>query len=188
MTLYNYLQQFQPISEEEFSLLMKGAKTKHYTKGDYIIVPGQAQKELLFVQKGIQMAFYEGAQKSHVVAFTYAPGLCAIPGSFTHQKPSGYYLQCLSDSKFECLPAENLTEAFNQSQNIERLFRKMTETILEGVIERHRQLQTLSIRERYLSFCQRSPHLLQMAPHKYIASYLGIDSTNFSKLFNSVKY
>jgi hypothetical protein len=42
--------------------------------------------------------------------------------------------------------------------------------------------------ERYKAFCRRSAHLLQRVPHKYIASYLGIDATNFSKLYNTVRF
>jgi hypothetical protein len=34
---------------------------------------------------------------------------------------------------------------------------------------------------------QRSPHILQLVPHKYLANYLGIDATNFSKLLNRVR-
>ena len=76
---------------------------------------------------------------------------------------------------------------FDESKEIERLFRKITEVILGGVLNRHMELQSLTIEQRYLQFCKRSPHLLQLVPHKYLASYLGIDATNFSKLYNSVK-
>jgi CRP-like cAMP-binding protein len=77
---------------------------------------------------------------------------------------------------------------FDQSQELERLFRKMTEFVLAGMINRHIELHAQTMEERYLSFCRRSPHLLQLVPHKHIASYLGIDATNFSKLFNKVKF
>ena len=87
----------------------------------------------------------------------------------------------------ECLSFDELQRIFDRSQAIERLFRKMTEAILAGMINRHIELHSLTIEERFRVFCQRSPHLLQLVPHKYIASYLGIDPTNFSKLFNSVR-
>jgi hypothetical protein len=48
-------------------------------------------------------------------------------------------------------------------------------------------LHSLSIEDRYRIFTQRSAFLLQLVPHKYIASYLHIDPTNFSKLFNTVR-
>jgi CRP-like cAMP-binding protein len=83
---------------------------------------------------------------------------------------------------------EELQKLFDQSQQIERLFRRMTEAVLVGMINRHIELHSMTIEERYKTFFKRSPHLLQLVPHKYIASYLGIDPTNFSKLINSVKF
>jgi hypothetical protein len=83
---------------------------------------------------------------------------------------------------------DELQKLFDQSQQIERLFRRITEVVLAGMINRHIELHSMSIEERFKTFCQRSPHLLQLAPHKYIASYLNIDPTNFSKLFNNVKF
>ncbi|MDQ3015104.1 MAG: Crp/Fnr family transcriptional regulator, partial [Bacteroidota bacterium] len=73
------------------------------------------------------------------------------------------------------------------SHPLERLFRKMTEAVLAGMINRHIELHSLTMEERYKIFCSRSPHLLHLVPHKYIASYLGMDATNFSKLYNSIR-
>lgn len=134
------------------------------------------------------MSFFDSENKTHVIAFAYSPNLCAIPESFNFQTQSNYFLTCLSDSTLGYLTFDELQHIFDQSQAIERLFRKMTEAILAGIINRHIELHSLTIEERYKIFCQRSPHLLQLVPHKYIASYLGIDPTNFSKLFNSVKF
>lgn len=133
------------------------------------------------------MSYFETDDKTHVIAFTYPPNLCAIPESFQFQTPSKYYLACLTNSELESISYEELQLLFNQSQQLERLFRKMTESILAGMINRHMELHALSMEERFKTFCQRSPHLLQLVPHKYIASYLDINPTNFSKLFNAVK-
>jgi hypothetical protein len=37
------------------------------------------------------------------------------------------------------------------------------------------------------SFLRTSPHLLNLVPHKYLASYLGIDAATFPKLLGSVR-
>jgi CRP-like cAMP-binding protein len=133
------------------------------------------------------MSYFTTDNKTHVMAFTYALCPCVIPESFAFQIPSKYFLTCLSDSDMGYITYEGLQKLFDQSQAIERLFRRMTEWSLAGMINRHIELHSMTIEERYKSFCQRSPHLLQLVPHKYIASYLGIDPTNFSKLFNTVK-
>lgn len=183
-----FLRHFHPITDTDYALLAERMKPKPYKKGTMIVEPGQVQKDLLFVKSGIQMSYFEADRKDHVIAFTYPPSLCAIPESFSFQQPSPYFLKCLTDSDFDALPYKALQEVFDQSHTVERLFRKLAETILAGFIGRHVELHSLSIEERYKTFCRRSPHLLQMVPHKYIASYLGIDSTNFSKLFNSVTF
>ena len=188
MDRYDYLKLFYDIGPSDFELLNSKLKSRSFKRSDLIVVPGQIQKELYFVKSGIQMSYFEAETKTHVIAFTYAPNLCAIPESFSFQTPSKYYLACLSDSELEYISFDQLQELFNQSQGIERLFRKMTEAILAGMINRHIELHSLTIEERFKTFCQRSPHLLQLVAHKYIASYLGIDPTNFSKLYNNVKF
>lgn len=181
-------QKFLPeLSEPDYALLNQYLKRKSFKKGDYLTVPGQIQKELFFVRAGVQMSFFESDKKTHVIAFTYPPNLCAIPESFSFQKPSKYYLMCLTDTELDYITFEELQLLFDTSQSIERLFRRMTEAVLAGIINRHIELHSMTIEERFRIFCQRSPHLLQLVPHKYIASYLSINPTNFSKLFNQVK-
>jgi CRP-like cAMP-binding protein len=188
MHRHEYFKLFHDISIEDFDLLVNRLKSRSFKKGEYITVPGQVQKELYFVKSGVQMSYFEAENKTHVIAFTYSPNLCAIPESFSLQAPSKYYLTCLADSDMEYISFDSLQQLFDQSQQIERLFRRMTEFVLAGVLNRHIELHSMNIEERYKTFCQRSPHLLQLVPHKYIASYLGIDPTNFSKLYNNVKF
>jgi len=188
MERHEYLKLFHDISRADYELLTNSLKTKKFKKGDFITVAGQTQKELYFVKSGVQMSFFDADNKTHVIAFTYSPNLCAIPESFSFQTPSKYFLTCLTDSELDYITFDELQKLFDQSQQIERLFRRMTEFVLAGMINRHIELHSMTIEERYKTFCQRSSHLLQLVPHKYIASYLGIDPTNFSKLFNSVKF
>lgn len=187
MSYYNYLKAFHDISTDDYRHLTENLRSKSFRKGDYIITPGQTQRELYFVKDGVQMSCFETDKKIHVIAFTYPPNLCAIPESFALQQPSDYYLTCLTDSEMDYLTFGALQQLFDRSRQIERLFRIMTETILAGVLSRHMELHTTTIEERFRAFCRRSPHLLQLVPHKYIASYLGMDATNFSKLYNSVQ-
>ena len=185
--LRNFFNQFYPIGESDFNLLVSRFKQRSFRKGEHITVPGQIQKELYFVKSGFQMSYFESDKKTHVVAFTYSPGICAIPDSFSFQKPSDHYLVCLTDSELDYVTYDDLQNLFDQSQALERLFRRMTEAVLAGVIHRHIELHSTTMEERFRAFCKRSPHLLNLVPHKYIASYLSIDPTNFSKLFNSVQ-
>lgn len=188
MERHEYFNLFHTISTTDFELLISKLKSKSFRKGEFLVAPGQIQKTLYFVKSGVQMSYFDAENKTHVIAFTYYPNLCALPESFSLQAPSKYHLVCLTDSELEFITFEELQKLFDQSRQIERLFRKMTEVVLAGVVNRHVELHSMTIEERYKTFCQRSPHLLQLVPHKYLASYLSIEPTNFSKLFNSVKF
>jgi hypothetical protein len=70
---------------------------------------------------------------------------------------------------------------------IEKLVRKGVTISLSGVMDRLVELQCYSSEARFRKLLKRSPHILQLIPHKYLANYIGIDATNFSKLINSVR-
>lgn len=178
---------FKEISLDEILLLESKSKLRKFSKGQLIISPGEVERELYFVASGIQMSYFETERKQQVLAFTYPPGICAIPGSFSFQQPSEYFVTAISDSEMYGILHKDLETIFQSSRRIETEFRKMTEAILAGVIQRHIELHTLSIEERFRQFCKRSPHLLNAVSHKFIASYLGIDPSNFSKLYNTIR-
>lgn len=175
------------LSQSDRDLLFSKLKPVSFKKGDYITLPGQVQENLYVVQSGVQMSFFEDEKKMHVTAFTYSNDMCAVPESFFFQKPSKLSILCLSDSEMSAISFADLNGLFDQSQSLERFFRKATEGVLAGVINRHLELHSLSMEERFRAFATRSPHIFRLVAHKYIASYLGIDPTNFSKLFNSIK-
>jgi CRP-like cAMP-binding protein len=185
--LYSYLRLFHPLAEQDFQLLKQSLKEVSFPKGTILVRPGEVQDKLYFIKSGVQMSFLETDQHTHVIAFTYPPNPCAIPESFALQQPSPYFLQCLSPSTMDWIGFAKLQSLFDQSQALERLFRKMCEHMLAGIISRHVDLHALPMEERFLGFCRRSPQLLHTVPHKYLASYLNMDPTNFSKLFNQVR-
>lgn len=187
MDLLNLLRSIYNIDHETYDVLEAEFITRTFSKGSYLLKPGEIQRNFYFVIKGVQMAYFDTGEKEYVLNFMYAPFPCAVPGSFMLQKPSTYYLKCLSESEFYIISYNSLQKLFDKCPKIERLFRKMTELLLIGTINRQIELYSLTIEEQFKVFTQRSPGLMQQIPHKYIASYLGINHTNFSKLFNSIK-
>ena len=178
---------FSGISRSSYDRLQETLMPCAFPKGHNLVVPGQIQNEMYFVRDGVQMSFYEDGDKFYVMAFTYASDICVLPDSFSLQAPAKYTITCLTASKFDYISFQDLQLLFNQCPDLERFFRIATERVLAGVLDRHLELKTSSIEERFRNFCQRSSHLLNLVPHKYIASYLNINATNFSKLFNSVR-
>jgi len=75
----------------------------------------------------------------------------------------------------------------NEFPVIQRMVLQLSAVALKGVLERQIELQCFSAEEKFKTLLARSPHVLQIIPHKYLASYLGIDPATFSKLLGSVR-
>lgn len=187
MDQVTFFRRFHPLTNEDYALLQPAIRERGWGKGDALLLPGQVQRELYFIRQGIQMVCLPADQNSQVLAFTYPPNVLALPDAFGAQQPSKYQVICLTPTTAGCISFGDLQALFDESQGIERLFRKMTERVMAGVLDQYVELRTTHIAERFRRFCARSPHLLHQVPHKYIASYLGIDPTNFSKLYNTVR-
>ncbi len=148
---------------------------------------GETERYMYFVLEGIQKSYYLHRDRQHIIAFTYAPSLTGIPDSFLSQQPSRYNLETITDSCFLRIPYEKHAELMKKYHPIETLFRKLTEHLLVGTLQRHYELMALDINERFTTFAKRSPHLFQRVSHKDLAAYLNINATNFSKLYNKTK-
>lgn len=179
---FNAIHPLDPAILEEYLSL---AKPLAFKRKAIITRQGEVEKYLYFVEEGIQRAYYLKEGKEHVVAFTYPPSPSGIPESFLTQSPSKCFLECITHSRFLRISYEDHQQMMSKYREIETLSRKLTEKVLAGFMERHYELLSCTIEERFLSFAARSPQLLNMVPHKYLASYLGIDPTNFSKLLHT---
>lgn len=149
---------------------------------------GETERHLYFVLEGVQRAFYvEGDHPEATVVFTYPYSFSGVLDSFLTQTPSRYFLETLTSSHLLRTTHRQIQELMDQSHIIERWVRISTSFALKGVLERQIELLSYSAEEKFRTLLKRSPHVLQLIPHKYLASYLGLDASTFSKLLASVR-
>ena len=150
---------------------------------------GETERHLYFVLAGVQRAFFIGDtdRQEATIVFTYPPSFSGVADSFLTQTPSKYFLETLTRSSFLRTTYQQLDQLMNESSAIQRMVLQLSAFALKGVLERQIELQCFSAEEKFKTLLTRSPHVLQIIPHKYLASYLGIDATTFSKLLGSVR-
>ena len=152
-----------------------------------ITTEGDTEKYLYFVTEGIQRIYYFDDQgREATLVFTYAPSFGGVLDSLMLQKPSKYFYETLTASAFLRAPFTLLHELMMKRPAIEYMVRQGITASLSGLLERLAELQCYTAEERFNKLLQRSPHIFTLIPHKYIANYLGMDATNFSKLVNSL--
>jgi CRP-like cAMP-binding protein len=187
-SLQQFIKAVYPLKEEEMEKLLAVWQPFECKRKTILTAAGETEKYLFFVLEGVQRAFYIGNEKQEAtIVFTYAPSFSGVADSFLTQTPSKYFLETLTSSHFLRASYKQLDQLMNEYPAIQRMVLQLTSFALKGVLERQIELQCFSAEEKFRTLLKRSPHVLQIIPHKYLASYLGIDATTFSKLLGSVR-
>ena len=174
-----------PDAWEDFSSIWEPISAKRKV---VLTHPGQTERHLYFVAEGVQRVFYSDENdREATLVFTYPPSFGGVLDSFLTQKPSRYSFETLTPSVFLQANYSTINQLMIKHHSIERLIRIGLGNVLSGLLERQVELQCFSSEEKFKALLKRSPHVLQLIPHKYLANYLGIDATNFSKLLGSVR-
>ena len=187
--LRTVISQFQPLSDDDWTAFAGIWQDFSAKRKTLLTTVGEVEKHLYFVTSGVQRAFYlhstEG--KEATLVFTYPYSFSGVADSFLTQHPSRYYLETLTTSTCLRTTHAQLQALLPAHRGIEQAIFALTANVLEGVLLRQIELQCFSAEEKFRTLLQRSPHVLGLIPHKYLASYLGIDATTFSRLLGNVR-
>jgi CRP-like cAMP-binding protein len=186
--LRQFLTRVYPLPAEELDKLASAWQPFECKRKTMLTAAGETERHLYFVLEGVQRAFYIGTDKQEAtIVFTYPPSFSGVADSFLTQTPSLYFLETLTASRFLRTTYKQIDELMQQYPAIQRMILQLTAFAMKGVLERQVELQCFSAEEKFRTLLKRSPHVLQLISHKYLASYLGIDATTFSKLLGSVR-
>jgi CRP-like cAMP-binding protein len=170
---------------EDFYALLKPFSAK---RKEVLTIAGTEEKYLYFVIEGLQRMYYLDEQnREATLLFTYSGNFGGVLDSMMNHKTSRFYYETLSPSTFLRASFQQVETLAQNKPDIELLLRKGLIGAFSGVLERLVEIQCFSSEEKFKQLLQRSPHILQIVPHKYLANYIGIDVSNFSKLVNSVR-
>jgi CRP-like cAMP-binding protein len=186
--LKKFIDAVQPLPEKEWNAFSTGWKSFECPRKKILTAAGETERYLYFVLEGVQRAFYMGGDHPEAtIVFTYPPSFSGIADSFLTQTPSLFCLETLTASKFLRINYRQLEELMVKYPAIQQLVMRLTAFALKGVLERQVEIQCLSAEEKFRALLKRSPHVLQLIPHKYLATYVGMDPATFSKLLGKVR-
>jgi CRP-like cAMP-binding protein len=165
---------------EEFLTLWK--RQVLLKRHDFLVRAGQVEHNLYFVTSGVLRIYYPQQNEEICVGFGYANNLvCSFP-SFVANQPSEYCLQALKKCELLALSRADFTAFMECNAPFARFWRQELERVLVGRIEREIDLLLPEPERRLARLLARSPHIFQLVPKKYIASYLRMTPETLSRL------
>lgn len=187
--LRSFFEAIVPFPEEVWQACYPAWQEFAAKRRTILTAAGERERYLYFVLEGIQRVFFltEDGAKEATLVFTYAPSLGGVADSFLGQHPSHFYMETLTPSRFLRLPYEVFMKQCTAFPEMARLALALSASAFEGVLLRQAELQTATAEEKFRALLTRSPHVLNLIPHKHLASYLGIDPATFSRLLGKVR-
>ncbi|MGF6845727.1 CRP-like cAMP-binding protein [Chitinophaga sp. W3I9] len=185
--LHKTVFQIMPLPDPVWEALAACWHPVQFKRREVMTAAGEIEKYLYFVTAGVQRVFALEGEKESTIVFTYTGSFSGVLDSFQLQQPSPWYLETLTHSEFLRMTYADFNRLALQYPVIERWARLGTAAALAGVLERHKELLSFTAEQKFRQLLTRSPQVLQLIPHKYLASYLGIDPATFSKLLSTVK-
>jgi CRP-like cAMP-binding protein len=170
---------------EAFSAIWQPYTAK---RKEVLTLAGDRERYLYFIVKGVQRVYYFDEQgREATLVFTYPPSFGGVLDALLLQTPARYHYETLTQSAFLRAPYGELEALMQSRPAVQAMIRQGITHALAGLLERLVELQCYSSEEKFRKLLGRSPHILQLVPQKYLANYLGIEATNFSKLLHKVK-
>lgn len=185
--LRDILHQQVPLEEGDWELLVKNwTIPKSLQRNEYLSDIGDIDRHLYWLTEGTIKICHLLDGEEICIGFGYPNTVVVSYPSFISGKAAEYYIQAISPCQLVAINHEAFYNAIEQNIRLERAWRKITEQTLLGKIEREVDLISFTPEERFLRLWKRSPHLFQLVPQKYIASYLRMTPETFSRIKSKV--
>jgi len=177
-----YFQQTVAITDKDWQLFSSKLTKQIFLKKTLLLHKGEIENYLSFIEKGIIRYYLPGDENELTFSFAFENSFTSAYDSFLTRSPSVYSVETLSNTILWRISFEDLQTIYQETDIGNTIGRKASEDLFIRKSRRELSLLTQSAEQRYLSLFTEQPHLLQLIPLKYIASYIGITPQALSRI------
>jgi len=184
--LLQHIAQHINLTEEEQAFFLPLLQTKKLKKRQFLSQEGDITKGPVFVTKGILRNYSLDAHGlEHVIQFAPPGWWIGDMNSMIKQTPGILFCDALEDSEVLWLWKSDLDKLYTKVPKFERFFRILAENSIATYQSRLISILSLPAADRYASFCQQYPSLIDSLPQRQVASFIGVTPEFLSKMLNS---
>jgi CRP-like cAMP-binding protein len=182
----NLIQLFQsvlPMSTGKAEQLAEKFKAGKIARNEYLLKEDTVCNESHFIDEGFMRSYTYDLEGNDVTTAFYSKKMFASDLlSFFKRTPSKEYIQALTDCETWYITYDDMQASFHTIPEF-REFGRLNIINHYGTLKQ-RMLSMLqeTAEQRYSDLIKSNPEVLQNAPLKYIASYLGITDTSLSRI------
>ena len=180
--LLNFISSKTVLAEDELKLVKKSFVALEVDANTVLLKQGQIANHIYFLSKGIVKGYENNDGKNVICQLIPKENFFTSLESFFHQKPSTEFLQTITDCKIAVINKQDLDYLIEKIPSFSVLVQEVTNLHLSCKIERVKDFQTLSAKQRYKKFMVQYPKLALEVSIDNIASYLGMEPQSLSRI------
>lgn len=195
ISLLNYLGKLVDLDQAAVEIILNSCKDVLIPKGNTIFNEGKRTQYVYFILSGKARSYYTDLAGK---AITWSFHFNEVQSDFKNlfivdyksilsQTPATMYIEALTDIRAIRIGHRGIYPDFDAVPILEQCLRKLHESAFIAAYDRVFNLLTLSASDRYNKLLRNEPHLLQMFPDKYLASYIGIEPPSLSRIRKNLK-
>lgn len=169
--------------DEDLESIAAAHQRVSFSKGDLILREGHMSNEYYVLEQGLVRAFVHNYNEDEITTdFFSDDDLVIVPTSLFQRTPSQENLQALTDCVLWKISFEDFQRLFHSIPGFVEWGRLWFTSQLFAVKQRSLDMVKDTATARYLKLLQQKPQIIQYAPLKQIASYLGVTDTSLSRI------
>lgn len=171
------------LTPEELTAIIEKHAPITVKKGDFILTKGQVSNAYYLIEHGLTRSFLHDFNGNEVTTgFCIEKEIVIEVASFFQRSPTVENIQALVETRLWKIKFEDFQELFHQIPGFREWGRSWMAKELVHSKNRAIAMITEPATARYLHLMKEKPLLIQQAPLKHIASYLGIIDTSLSRI------
>ena len=143
---------------------------------------GKVENYVSFIESGIIRYFVQEKEKEITFEIAFENSFATAYDSFLTRTAVRYNAQALTDTVLWSIKYEDLQEMYAGTDVGNRIGRLAAEELYIKKNKRQLSLLKDTAEQRYLGLLTDQPHLIQLIPLKYLASYIGITPQALSRI------
>lgn len=181
--LIQFIRSVLPMSIGKAELIVEKFKERETGRNEYLLKEGAVCHESHIIEEGIIRSYIFDLEGNEVTTAFYSHNMFASDLlSFFKRIPSKENIQALTDCQTWYITYDDMQESFHAIPEFREFGRQ--NIINQYGILKQRMLSMLqqTAEQRYGDLINSNPEILQYAPLKNIATYLGITDTSLSRI------
>ncbi|MFP2994820.1 Crp/Fnr family transcriptional regulator [Spongiivirga sp. MCCC 1A20706] len=156
--------------------------SKNYDKNEIILREGESGDFIFFVIKGAFRGLREIDAKEVTIGFSFEGDIDCCPLSYIQGIPSLDTIEALCESTVLKVYKKDIQTRLPKNLKLDAFTNYMLSSYIETLIGRFLEFKAFTAEECYVRLLHRHPEHLDLVPHMYIASYLGITKERLSRI------